>query len=135
LDQSTETLGTRLRKLRTAKKLSQQAVAKLAAVGKGYLSELENDNVAPGSPNLSKLADFYGVTTDYLLSGKKISTENVSEPKPVFTCIVKFELPDPSNQLVEDLNLIRDVLESNDPQPKGWLEGQIKWNAWKLRNW
>ena len=133
--QDNETLGTRLKNLRAAKKLSQDAVAEYVGIGKGYLSDLENDNVRPGSDNLSKLADFYEVTTDYLLNGKNINTEKVSEPIPVFTCVVKFELPDPSNELVEDLNLIRDVLEHGAPKPKDWLEGQLKWTAWKLRNW
>jgi transcriptional regulator with XRE-family HTH domain len=135
LIQDTETIGSRLVKLRETRKLSQSKVARLTGIQKSNLSQIENDIVKPGADNSKKLADFFGVTTDYILRGKKTPVENASETKVTYTCEIKFLLPDPSNELVEDLNLIRDVLEHGDPQHKGWLEGELKWIAWKLKNW
>lgn len=135
MEQNNETIGDRIRGLRTSKKLSTNAVADITGISTGNLNEIENGKVEPGAKNLIKLSRFYGVTTDWILTGEVNGPDNVSESKAVYTCEVKMVLPDPSNELVEDLNFIRDVLEHGDPKPKAWLEGQIKWTVWKLKNW
>lgn len=54
------TLGSRLRELRSQKKLSLREVERLSGVNSGYLSQLERDEIAsPGPSTLQKLAATY----------------------------------------------------------------------------
>jgi transcriptional regulator with XRE-family HTH domain len=53
--------------LRAAKNLSMDALAKELGVTKGTISRYENGVREPDFEMLCKLADFFEVTTDYLL--------------------------------------------------------------------
>jgi transcriptional regulator with XRE-family HTH domain len=54
------TLGSRLRELRSEKKMSLRDVERLSGVNSGYLSQLERDEIAsPGPATLQKLATAY----------------------------------------------------------------------------
>lgn len=61
------TLAARLRKLREEKRLTQEQVAAAIHVTRGLISMYENDLRQPAPVNVTALARFYGVTTDYLL--------------------------------------------------------------------
>ena len=60
-------LGENLKKVRTKKKLSQGAVARLLEVDKGYLSNIENGKKNPTLATIQRLADALGVSADELL--------------------------------------------------------------------
>ena len=60
-------LGEKLRQLRTEKHLLQEQVACLINVERSTISLWENDVRQPTYTALVKLANLYGVTTDYLL--------------------------------------------------------------------
>lgn len=60
-------LGRRLTKLREEKGLTQKKLAKLLNMSNGTISNYENNVHSPDPNTLCRLADFYGVTTDYLL--------------------------------------------------------------------
>ena len=60
-------LNERIKQLRTARGLNQVEFAKLIGVTKQCISNWENDNVVPSIDMLVKIADFFHVTTDYLL--------------------------------------------------------------------
>jgi len=57
----------RLLELRKEKSLSQAALAKNIDVSYGVICYWETDKSEPTAPNLVKIADFFGVTVDYLL--------------------------------------------------------------------
>ncbi|MDI6872566.1 MAG: helix-turn-helix transcriptional regulator [Bacillota bacterium] len=61
------TVGQRLKALREARKLSRQELA--TAVGLTYwaLAKYEGDERVPDPATLVRIADHFGVTTDYLL--------------------------------------------------------------------
>lgn len=65
-----ETLEGRLRKLREKRGLKQKEVAALLNLNPNTLSRYESGERTPDPQTLVKLANFYGVTTDYLLTGK-----------------------------------------------------------------
>lgn len=66
-----ETVGDRLKKLRLARKLSQEQVAQAIGVKQGSYTQLENGlSKTPRSTNLEKYARFYDVSTEYLMTGK-----------------------------------------------------------------
>lgn len=60
-------LGRRLAALREEKGLTQKKLAGLLNMSNGTISNYENGVHAPDPHTLCKLADFYLVTTDYLL--------------------------------------------------------------------
>ena len=60
-------LNERIRELRRAFGLSQVELAGAMNVSKQCVSNWENDNVQPSIDMLVKLADYFRVTTDYLL--------------------------------------------------------------------
>ena len=69
-----DTLGTRLKRLRKEKKITQTAMARELGISQHHISALENDTFKPGLDVLKKLAAFYDTTIDFLLFG--ISPEN-----------------------------------------------------------
>lgn len=59
--------GQILKELRLNKKLSQQDIADILEVSARAYQKYEYGTAEPNFDNLSKLADFYGISTDYLL--------------------------------------------------------------------
>lgn len=60
-------LGERLRKLRLERKLTQKELGKKVNVTKVSISGYENGIRNPDTETLQALADFFDVSTDYLL--------------------------------------------------------------------
>ena len=60
-------LNENIKGLRTARSINQVEFAKALGVTKQCVSNWENDNVVPSIEMLVKIADYFGVTTDYLL--------------------------------------------------------------------
>ena len=61
----------RLRGLRSAKGVSQQIVANYLGITRQAYSNYENGNRDPDNETLLKLAEYFDVSTDYLLRGTK----------------------------------------------------------------
>ena len=66
--------ANRIKYLRLSKELNQVQLAERLGVKKQSISNWENDNIMPSIDMLVKVADFFNVTTDYLLG------RNVHEP-------------------------------------------------------
>ena len=66
------TFGELLEELRKDHRLSQKQLADVIAVTTGTVSNYENNQHLPDIEKLIMLADYFGVTTDYLL-GRSIS--------------------------------------------------------------
>lgn len=60
-------LKDNIKNLRLERGLNQVQFAKILGITKQCVSNWENDNVIPSVEMLEKLADFFMVTTDYLL--------------------------------------------------------------------
>lgn len=72
------TLGERLKDLRVERSLKLETLAEQTGLSKSALSKYESDDVTDLSIYaVTTLAEFYGVTTDYLLS----VTENKKTPR------------------------------------------------------
>jgi transcriptional regulator with XRE-family HTH domain len=65
-------IGEKLKKLRGKK--TQEEVAKAIGISRARYSHYENERSEPDSEILQKLADYYKVTIDYLLTGKELNT-------------------------------------------------------------
>ena len=75
-------LGTRLRKLRNSKKLSQPELAEKFGLTKYQVSRYENGESNPDPDVISKFAEYFEVTTDYLL-GRTDNPQGYSDFDPI----------------------------------------------------
>ena len=71
-------LNENIKKLRIARGLNQVEFAKILCVTKQCVSNWENDNVVPSIDMLCKIADFFEVSTDYLLGRSERRAVEVS---------------------------------------------------------
>ena len=71
-------LNENIKKLRIAKGINQVEFAKDMGVSKQCVSNWENDNVMPSIEMLCKIADYFLVSTDFLLGRKEEKTIDVT---------------------------------------------------------
>ncbi|GAN96680.1 transcriptional regulator XRE [Komagataeibacter europaeus NBRC 3261] len=64
-----DTVGSRLRRLRMTKKLKQADVAEAVGIARPYLSDLESGKKDGSFRTVGALADFFDVSLDYLYRG------------------------------------------------------------------
>ena len=75
-------LNENIKKLRIVRGLNQVEFAKILCVTKQCVSNWENDNVVPSIDMLCKIADFFEVSTDYLLGRSErrgVDVSNLTE--------------------------------------------------------
>ena len=60
-------LAERMRILRKEKNLRQEDLAKIIGIGFNTYCRYERDERDPSAPTVAALADFFGVSADYLL--------------------------------------------------------------------
>ena len=72
-----------LYQLRRARGLSQEELAHTVGVSRQAVQKWEAGASAPDLDNLSALADYFGVTLDYLVRGTEDGSQSVSEPHTV----------------------------------------------------
>jgi transcriptional regulator with XRE-family HTH domain len=68
-------MKTRLKELRLAKGLKQEEVAKMLGIGRMAYGAYEIEDNIPPLNKLMQLADFYGVSLDYILYNETTSPE------------------------------------------------------------
>ncbi len=74
------TVGDRIREVREEMRMTQDRLAELSELSKGFLSDVENDKRNIGAQNLLKIANVLGASVDYLLRGE---VADVSAVEPV----------------------------------------------------
>ena len=73
------TRNEKIRQLRLARNLSQVDLAKALGVTKQSISNWENNNIQPSIDMLIRLAQFFSVSTDYLLGLDRQKYIEISE--------------------------------------------------------
>lgn len=71
-------IGTRIKTLRTQKKWNQSELGEKLGLGFGAISSFENGKNNPSIEIVEKLSIIFGVSTDYLITGKE-GTNEISE--------------------------------------------------------
>ena len=89
----------RLKHLRRSRELTQVQLARGLGVRKQSVSNWENDNIMPSVEMLERVANFFEVTTDYLLG----RNEGLDEGLAVDVTGLNRSEIDHIRQLVEDL--------------------------------
>ena len=62
----------RLRKLREQRSMNRKALGECCGLSKSVISKYERGEREPTASSLEKIADFFGVSTDYLMGREKI---------------------------------------------------------------
>lgn len=62
--------AVRLRRMREQKKMKRRVASELCGLSKNMMRRYENGEVEPKASALILLADFYGVSVDYILGVK-----------------------------------------------------------------
>ena len=91
-----DTVGQRIKHIRTEKGLTLEGLAGLAGVSKSFLWEVEHDRSGISGKRLLKLANALGASLDYLLRGAPVPRDY--EPQSV-------EVPRNLSEVAEDLGL------------------------------
>lgn len=110
-----EIMGKRLKYLREKSGLQQKFVADKIGVKNNTLSGYESGNREPDSETLTRLADFYGVTTDYLL-GRNEKKEAELDPE-IRTLARDYKKLQPSDQ-----ELLKGLIKSMSERGKKALD-------------
>ena len=73
--------GDRLKELRKKHNLTQEEIGELCEVGKTTISNWENNITQPPFDIVKKLAQYFGVTIDYLLNFTQDDADNMEKLK------------------------------------------------------
>ena len=74
-------IGSRVKNLRCMRGLNQSELGSIIGVSKASISGYEHATRNPSYKNLDKLADFFGVTSDFLLGREKLVVYENSSSK------------------------------------------------------
>ncbi len=96
----------RLRELRTARGLTLEEVAEHLGLRNQYVSNYELGRRNPDYETLKKFADFYGVTTDYLLE------HDVPPKEEDFSEDIRAIARDMQSMTPRDRTLVKDLIRS-----------------------
>lgn len=94
-------MGKRIKKLREMKGLTQDELAEILNMNRANISNYERGILTniPSKP-LSKMADFFNVSTDYLLG--RTDDPNPNNPIKRFETVAAHRSDDPTDDLPED---------------------------------
>lgn len=76
-------IGEKIKELRKNSKITQEQLGNAIGVSKMAVSYFEKGKKAPGRETLEKIADYFNVTTDYLLGRSEDPELNEEENKTV----------------------------------------------------
>lgn len=105
-------LGDKIKELRKKRQLTQQELANEVKIAQSTIGMIESNKRPAGRETLVKLADFFGVTVDYLLSDDKDNKEmNIEDVKNVkLSKRAEKDIEKALEQTLEDLSNTQDGL-------------------------
>lgn len=116
-------LGRRLKYLRGHK--TQEEVASNLGLSRARYSHYENDRVEPDTDILSRMADYFDVTVDFLLGRSDIPDYTLKEEKAFYRAITDpelkrwhFNLPDENEEDLKKLKMMWDIIKSDKNKKK-----------------
>ncbi len=105
------TLGERLRKARDKRGWSQLYVSKVTKISNTVLSNYERNYRDPDSETLTKLAELYDVSVDYLVGLTDIPERRINNDQAMNAESKYNRLPQDKKKIIDDLI---DVLSNNN---------------------
>ena len=94
-------VGDRIRQMREYQRLSREKVAESANISTQFLADIERGNKSMTAATIIGIAEALGVSTDYLLLGRKLSEDDGSKLR-----VLMSTLPPDRRQLAEEMMLL-----------------------------
>lgn len=113
-------LAINLRLLREKRKMTQSEVSQKLNLGERVLSHYENGKREPDYDLLLAIADFYGVSVDYLLRENSDTTEYKNNLEKLEETYLRKQLPD----VIETSELWKRYQANCEKSKQEWLEHQ-----------
>lgn len=124
--------GDRLRKLRDESGLSQKELTDRLNINRSTYARYETSSTQPDYDTLNKLADFFGVSTDYILGRTSLKNQQVYENAGITN--EEYTNLTPYQKEVVDFFLTREDLFFHD-RPERLLDAleqfEIFYEVWK----
>lgn len=101
-------LGDKIRQLRKRNEITQQELAKAVNLSRSAVGMLESNKNGASPDKLKEIADFFGVTVDYLLSDNEQIEETVeikSERDYSLSIKEQEKLDDEAKKIIEELSM------------------------------
>ena len=96
--------GTRLKELRNNKHMSQEELGNFLNVGKSSISSYENGTREPSKEAIVKIAEIFGVTTDYLLGNtSSITDEGLTENQKLIAYSIDPDITDEEREAIIEM--------------------------------
>lgn len=96
--------GTRLKELRNNKHMSQEELGNFLNVGKSSISSYENGTREPSKEAIVKIAEIFGVTTDYLLGNtSSINDEGLTENQKLIAYSIDPDITDEEREAIIEM--------------------------------
>ncbi|NIM11733.1 MAG: helix-turn-helix domain-containing protein [Candidatus Aminicenantes bacterium] len=96
-DKLSKAIGERVSKLRKSTGMNQDEVIKVLQIDRSTYSKIETGQIMVGSKYVIRLAEFFGVSTDFILSGKTtLNLPDFGKYIEDVTDLLKFMLENPS---------------------------------------
>jgi len=116
-------LGKRLAELRKARKLTQADLSKMLGIHRGTYANYEAGNREPDNETLQKLADFFEVSTDWLLG-----RTNVYQITPSKENSLLYDIRPQDKRIIHEKSVSRAFLELPEDvteEEKEFLRAQL----------
>ena len=114
--------GNRIKLLREEKKIRQDELAKVLSISPSAVGMYERDEREPNDEITLKLAEYFGVSTDYLLGKSDMRNPEKAQDDPLGLAKIGFSMKDynpPTDKQREQLaELIKVVLKDNKKEDK-----------------
>ncbi len=101
------TFGSRLKQARQRKHLTQEMVAKRIGIDATTISKYENDKSQPDNEILKLLADLYGASIDWLMTGSMSYRQDSRINRLIIDGEQEELSPDEAGHLKENLEMYR----------------------------
>lgn len=109
-------LGSKIKHLREQNNINQKELAKKLAISNVQLSRYESDERRPDYETLTKIADYFNITVDYLLGRQDLSIEDKEDfekfsKDPSLQRMFK-EMKDSPEEDLEELQQIWNIIKN-----------------------
>lgn len=115
------TLGDRIKFLRDSNNITMKTLSEATKISKGNLSSYENNKFKPSADAIILISEYFGVTTDWLLTGKDPKQQNSSNVESN----VEHILGKLSDEEIHFIELLRQVDEKERNKIEGMLDLKI----------
>lgn len=96
-------LGDKIKTLREGKNISQKELAQAIGVSDVMISMYEQDKKNPSLPTVVKIAEYFNVSTDYLLGSKHVSLDDDIPENIKAVARNLMDLPEENRKLAIDM--------------------------------